>query len=132
MKKLKWKSPLPFCFLPQIFWKKNYPLPNILKTLSSSLKKEVGRGRKLMCFHLKIYVILSNTFCVFLLGHIDAFWMFLLLPAVKSKTIKQKIGGEVCLLTWSLYSYSDRCKTFFTRYCFTALPLLYTSVKPRC
>ena len=40
-----------------------------------------------MCFHLKVYVILFNSFCVFLLEHIDAFGMFLLLPAIKSKTI---------------------------------------------
>ena len=46
----------------------------------------MGEGRKL-CFQLKIYVIFFNSFCVFLLEHIDVFGMFLLLPAIKNKTI---------------------------------------------
>ena len=48
----------------------------------------MGGGRKIMCFHLKIYVILFNFFCVFLLEHIiDFFGMFLLLLAIKNETI---------------------------------------------
>ena len=46
----------------------------------------MGEGRKL-CFQLKIYVIFFNSFCVFLLEHIDVLGMFLLLPAIKNKTI---------------------------------------------
>ena len=42
-----------------------------------------------MCFHLKIYVILFNSFCVFLLEHIDIFWMLLLLLATENNTIMQ-------------------------------------------
>ena len=42
-----------------------------------------------MCFHLKIYVILFNSFCVFLLEHIDVFSTLLLLPDIKNKTILQ-------------------------------------------
>ena len=64
-------------------------LPNFLETFSSPLKNGVEGYRKLMCFHLKIYVILFNSFCVFLLEHFDVFLMFLLLPAIKSKTIMQ-------------------------------------------
>ena len=71
------------------FLKKFIPLRKFLETLSSPLKKGVGGDRKLMCFRLKIYVILFNSFCVFLSEHIDAFWMFLLLPAIKNKTIIQ-------------------------------------------
>ena len=37
-----------------------------------------------------------------------------------------------CLPIWFSYSYSDRCKSFFTRHCFTFLPLLYTLVKRNC
>ena len=37
----------------------------------------LGGGRKLMRFHLKTYVILFNSFHVFMLDHIDVFWMFL-------------------------------------------------------
>ena len=59
--------------------KKSYP------NFILSFKKGMGWGRKLMCFHRKIYLILVNFFCVFLLEHIDVFWMFLLLPAIKSK-----------------------------------------------
>ena len=57
----------------------------------------MGGDRKLMFFHLEIYVILFNSFCLFLLEHIDVFWMFLLLPATKNKTIiqnKQKINNQ--------------------------------------
>ena len=42
-----------------------------------------------MCFHLKIYLILFNSFCMFWLEHIDVFLMFLLLLAIKNKTIIQ-------------------------------------------
>ena len=65
------------------------PLPNLFEALSSPLKKGVGWGRKLMRFHLKIYIILCNSFCVFLLEQIDVFWMVLLLPAIKNKKIIQ-------------------------------------------
>ena len=61
---------------PTDFAKKFLPLPNFSETLSSPLKKEKGGGRKLMCFYLKIYVILFKSFCVFLLEHIDVFGMF--------------------------------------------------------
>ena len=47
----------------------------------------MGWGKKLMCFHLKIYIILFNSFCVFLLEHINVFGMFLLLPAIKNKIL---------------------------------------------
>ena len=71
------------------FLRRSLPLPNLLETFSFPLKKGVGGDRKLMHFHLKIYVILFNSFCVFLLEHIDVFLMFLLLPAIKNKTIIQ-------------------------------------------
>ena len=49
----------------------------------------MGEDRKLMSFHLKIYVILFNSFSMCLLDHIDVFLMFLLLPVIKNKTIIQ-------------------------------------------
>ena len=79
----------PILVFPREFIKKFLPLNNFFKTLCSSLKKGVEGGRKLMCFHLKICVILFNSFCVFLLGHIDIVLMFLLLPVTKNKTIIQ-------------------------------------------
>ena len=85
--KMKMKKSHLILVSPTDFLKKFLPLPYFLETLSSPLKKGVGGGRKLMCFHLKIYVILYNSFCVFLLEHIDVFGMFLLLPAIKNKTI---------------------------------------------
>ena len=85
--KMKMKKSHLILVSPTDFLKKFLPLPYFLETLSSPLKKGVGGGRKLMCFHLKIYVILFNSFCVFLLEHIDVFGMFLLLPAIKNKTI---------------------------------------------
>ena len=167
------------------FLKKFLPLPNLFEALSSPLKKGVGWGRKLMRFHLKIYMILFNYFCVFLLEQIDVFWMVLLLPAIKNKKIiqnksedRQSVTSsswarltnpwklfklnkptrelnicEVKILRWfnitdytlqntlqdhtlhwsyflqgcllpaslCLYSYSDRCKKFFLRYCFTII-----------
>ena len=64
--KMKMKKPYAILVSPtdflknlsptQFFW--NFILP---------CKKGLGRGRKLMCFYLKIYVILFNSFCVFLL-----------------------------------------------------------------
>ena len=87
--KMKMKKSHLILVSPTDFLKKFLPLPYFLETLSSPLKKGVGGGRKLMCFHLKIYVILFNSFCVFLLEHIDVFLMFLLLPAIKNKTIIQ-------------------------------------------
>ena len=68
---------ISFLLLP-IFW--HVILPS---------KKGVGRGEKLMCFHLRIFLKLFNSSCVFLLEHIDVFWMFLLLPAIKNKTVIQ-------------------------------------------
>ena len=59
------------------------------KRINSPKNKWEGGGKKIMCFHLKIYVMLFNSFCVFLLEHIDAFWMFLQLPAIKNNTIIQ-------------------------------------------
>ena len=88
MRKWKWKNSIPFWFPPQIFLKISPPI-QFLETLSSSLKKWVGLGRKLTSFHLKIYVILFNYFRVFLLEHIDVFWMFLLLPSINTNTIIQ-------------------------------------------
>ena len=71
--KMKMKKSHPVISVsPTDFLKKNSSR-NILKTLSSPLKKVVGGGRKVMCFHLKIYVILLNSVCVFLLEHIDVF-----------------------------------------------------------
>ena len=32
-----------------------------------------GGGGELMCFHLKVYAILFNSFCVFLLEHVNVF-----------------------------------------------------------
>ena len=46
-------------------------------------------GGELMCFHLKVYAILFNSFCVFLLEHVNVFWIFLLLLAIKGTTIIQ-------------------------------------------
>ena len=54
------------------FLKKFLARTNFFETLSS-LKKGVGEGRKVMPFHLKVYVILFNSFCVFFLEHIDVF-----------------------------------------------------------
>ena len=87
--KMKMKKSHLILVSPTDFLKKFLPLPYFLETLSSPLKKGVGGGRKLMCFHLKIYVILFNSSCVFLLEHIDVFWIFLLLPTIKNKTIIQ-------------------------------------------
>ena len=69
--KMKMKRFHPILVSPTDFFKKFLPLHNVLETLSAPLKKTVGGGRKLMCFHLKIYVILFNFFCVFLFEHID-------------------------------------------------------------
>ena len=54
-----------------------------------------------MCFHLKIYVILFKSFCVFLLEHIDVFSMLLLLPNIKNKTILQNKTEDRQLATSS-------------------------------
>ena len=94
--KMKIKKSHLILVSPSNFLKQFLPLPNFLETLYSPLKKGVGEDGKLMFFHLKIYVILFNSFCVFLLEHTDVFWMFLLLPAIKNKTIiqnKQKINN---------------------------------------
>ena len=72
---MKMKKLYLILFSPTDFLKKFLPLPNFLETLSYSLKKGMGGGRKLMCFHLKINVILFNSFCAlfFLLEHIEVF-----------------------------------------------------------
>ena len=87
--KWKWKGPILFWFPPQIFLKNSSP-NHFFWNFVLSIKKEIGGRRKLMCFYRKIYVILVNSFCVFLLEHIDVFWMFLLLPAIKNKTKDRK------------------------------------------
>ena len=69
--KMKMKKLHLICVSPTDFPKKFLPLPHFLETLFSPLKKGVGGGRKLMRFHLKIYVILFNSSFVFLLEHID-------------------------------------------------------------
>ena len=71
--KMKTKKSHLILVSPTDFLTKFLPLPNFSETFSSPLKKGVGGDRKLMCFHLKIYVILFNSFCVFLLEYIDAF-----------------------------------------------------------
>ena len=87
-RKWEWKNPIPYWFPPQIFLK-FLPPPSFFETLTYHLKRS-GRGRKLMSFHLKIYVILFNSFCVFFMrSTLMFFLMFLLLPAIKNKTIIQ-------------------------------------------
>ena len=81
--KMKMKKFHPILVSPTDFLKKIFPLAYFIETLSSTLKKWVGGGKKLMCFHLKVYVILFDSFCMFLLEHIDVFWMFLLLVGHK-------------------------------------------------
>ena len=71
--KIKMKQSLFILVSITDFLKKFLPLPYFLETLSSHLKTGLGRGRKLMFFHLKKYVILFNSSCVFLLEHIDIF-----------------------------------------------------------
>ena len=56
-----------------------------------------------MCFHLKIYV-LCNSFCVFLLERIDVFWMFLVLPAIKNKTIIKNKTEDRQSVTYSSWA----------------------------
>ena len=73
---------------PTDFLKTFLPLPIFWHVILPS-KKGMGGGEKLMCFHLRIYLKLFNSSCVFLLEHIDVFWMFLLLSAIKNKTIIQ-------------------------------------------
>ena len=76
--KMKMKKSHPILFSFTEFIKKNFSLHKFLETLSSLFKKEVTEGRKVMYFHLKIYVILFNTFCVFLLENTGVFWQFLM------------------------------------------------------
>ena len=67
--KMEIKKSHSILFSSTKFLKKILPLPNFSETLSSSFKKGVRGGRKLMYFHLKIYVILLNSiFC--------SCWMF--------------------------------------------------------
>ena len=72
--KMKMKKSRPILVFPREFVKKFLLLPNFVETWCSSLKKGAEGGRKLMCFHLKIYLILFNSFCVFLLEHSDVFF----------------------------------------------------------
>ena len=67
---MKMKKPHFILVSPTDFLKKFLPLLYFLETLSSPFKKAVGGGIKLICFHLKIYVILFNSSCVLLLEHI--------------------------------------------------------------
>ena len=71
--KMNMKKFYPILVSRTDFLKTFLPLPNLFEALSSPLKKGVGWGRKLMHFHLKIYIILFNSFCVFLLEQIDVF-----------------------------------------------------------
>ena len=76
---------------------KNFTPTQLFPNFILRFKQGAGGGRKLMPFHLKIYVILFNSIYVFLLEHIDVFWMFLLLPAIKNKKqyrMKQNIGNQ--------------------------------------
>ena len=74
--KMKMKKSHLILVYPRDFLKQFLPLPKFLETLSSPLKKGVEGDRKLMFFHLKIYVILFNSFFVFFLVHIDVFECF--------------------------------------------------------
>ena len=56
--KMKTKKSHYILVAPADFFKKFLTLHTFLETSSSTLKKGVGRGRKLMCFQLKIYAIL--------------------------------------------------------------------------
>ena len=101
--KMKMKIYHPILVSPTNFLKKFLPLANFFETLSSSLKRWVGGGRKL-CFHLKIYLKLFNSFCVFLLEHIGFFWMFLLLLAITMNTIiqnKREDRQSVTSFSWA-------------------------------
>ena len=101
---------------PTDFLTKFLPLPNFLETFSSPFKKEVGGDRKLMCFHLKIYEILFNSFCVFLLEHIDVFSMLLLLPVIKNKTIIQnKTEDRQSVASSQLSETNKPTETFQTK-----------------
>ena len=62
--KMKMRKSHPILASATDFLKKFLPLPSFLETVSSPIKKGVGGGEKL-CFHLKICVILFNSFCVF-------------------------------------------------------------------
>ena len=75
--KIKMKKSYPILALPQVLLKNSPPTPQSFRNFILPFKKEVGDGRKLMCFHLKTSAILFNSFCVFFLEHIDIFWMFL-------------------------------------------------------
>ena len=54
----------------------------------------MGGDWKLIYFHLKIYAILFNSFCAFLLEQTDVFGMFLLLPTIKKKKKKKIIENK--------------------------------------
>ena len=96
------------------FFIKFLALPNFLESFSSPLKKGVGWDRKLMCFHLKIYVILFNSFSLFLLEHIGVFWMFLLLPAVEWDLTNPWKLFKPNELTWQLSFWDLRIWRWFT------------------
>ena len=52
---------------------KNFTPTQLFPNFILRFKQGAGGGRKLMPFHLKIYVILFNSVYVFLLEHIDVF-----------------------------------------------------------
>ena len=115
--KMKMKKSHLILIFPTDFLTKFLPLPNFLETFSSPLEKGVGGGDgKPTWFHLKIYVILFNSFCVFLLEHIYVFWLFLLLPAIKNKTIIQnKTEDRQSVASSQLSEMTKPMETFQTK-----------------
>ena len=73
-KKMKMKKSHLILVSPTDFLKRFLPLSSLFfGNFILTFKKGVGGSRKLICFHLKIYVILFNSSCVFLLENIDVF-----------------------------------------------------------
>ena len=112
--KMKMKKSHPILFSFTEFIKKIFSLHNFLETLSSLLKKEVREGRKRMYFYLKIYVILFNTFCVFLLENAGVFWMFLMfsISLIFYKDV-YKVGSYLVLLTDAKSFFAGTVLLFF-------------------
>ena len=100
MRKWKWKNTISFWFLPQVFLKHFSPSQFFGNFILVFKKKWVGGGRKLMRFHIKVYVILFNSFCVFLLENIDV----LLVLSIKNNTIIQNKTGDRQSITSSSWA----------------------------
>ena len=106
-----------FGFSHRFCYKISLPIQSFGNFFLPFKKKGVGGDRKLICFHLKIYVILFNSFCLFLSEHIDVFWMFLL-PTVKSKTViqnKKKDRQSVASSQLKVVRLNEAMETFLTK-----------------